>query len=290
MAAEVQLFLVAPARAAGDDAFRLAADTSPENSDWVKLNWQPFSWDKPWGVWFDLGSGDLVMLEHESHQMDGQLALARIKRSAPKGFSGLQYPSRASFESLRGGKVIESAEETIDAIELNPELPAGFFACPAWEFDAAAIGTKDMPAETVVKFEHHGPYTDVGKSLEPAMNVVMAAGLVPLEAVSCTYLTDPATVAPRDIRAELAIRVAPLKEGTPVLPSGYEFTTQPAARVAYAYHRGDHAGEGEAHERLRAWMKAHDLHPAGPPRAIWFHDPEVTVADDLATEVQIPIR
>jgi hypothetical protein len=61
-------------------------------------------------------------------------------------------------------------------------------------------------------------------------------------------------------------------------------------RVAYAYHRGDHMEEAEAHERLRAWMAEQGLQAAGPPRAIWFHDPEVTVADDLITEVQIPVE
>jgi hypothetical protein len=65
--------------------------------------------------------------------------------------------------------------------------------------------------------------------------------------------------------------------------------TEPARRVAYAYHRGDHAAEGEAHQRLHAWMAEQGLEPAGPPRAIWFHDPEVTVTEDLVTEIQIPL-
>lgn len=290
MAAEVQIFLVAPARAASDDAFRLVADESAENPVWVKLEWRPFSADKPWGVWFDRASGDLMMLEHESYQMDGQIALARIKRSEPKNFAGLNYPTQIKFEALRDGKVIEAAEETIDEVELNPELPANFFACPPPNFDAASIGTKDVPAETVVKFEHRGPYHDVGKSLEPGMDVIMAAGLIPMGAASGTYLSDPNTVAPQDIRTELAIRVAQMTEEPPVLPRGYELTTQPARRVAYAYHRGDHAAEGEAHERLRAWMAERGIQPAGPPRGIWFHDPEVTVTDDLMTEVQIPIK
>ena len=157
------------------------------------------------------------------------------------------------------------------------------------EVDPTTIGVKDVAKVTVVKFEHRGPYTDVGKSLEPAMDAIMASGLVPLEAVSCTYLSDPNSVAPQDIRAELAVRVAKLKEGDPELPSGYVYTTQPAMRVAYAYHRGDYNQEGEAHERLRTWMTQQGLQPIGPPRAIWYHDPEVTVTEDLFTEVQIPI-
>jgi effector-binding domain-containing protein len=221
--------------------------------------------------------------------MDGQLALFNSTRSTPKNFGPLRYPSRATFEAVRDGKVIEAGQETIDSIELNPQLPADYFTCPKWEVDATTIATKDVPAETVVRFEHRGPYEDIGKSLEPAMDVIMASGLVPVGAASGTYLSDPKLVAPQDIRAELTVRVAKVKDGDPVLPGGYVFTTQPAIRVAYAYHRGDHHEEGEAHERLRAWMPNQGLQAIGPPRAIWYHDPEVTVTDDLVTEVQIPI-
>jgi effector-binding domain-containing protein len=229
------------------------------------------------------------MLEHESYQMDGKPALFRSTRSDPKSFAGLIYPSRAKFESLRDGKVIEAGEETIDSIELNPELPADFFACPAWDVDPATIGVKDVAEVTVVKCEHRGPYSEFAQTIESAMDAIMASGLVPLEAVSATYLSDPKSVAAQDIRAELAVRVGKVKEGDPVLPSGYVFTTQPAMRVAYAYHRGDHREEGEAHERLRAWLVGQGLQPIGPPRAIWYHDPAVTATDDLVTEVQIPI-
>ena len=289
MAAELQLFLVAPARAVHGDAFALDAPAAPEIAPLTKVEYRPFAAGNPWSVWFAKGTGDLVKLEHDSYQMGGEPILSRITRSLPREFAGLNYPSRAKFEAIRDGQVVETAEETVDALELNPELPADFFKCPKWEVDAATIDTKDVAAETVVKFEHRGPYGDVGKSLERAMDVIMDAGLVPIGAASGTYLDDPNAVAPQDVRTVLAVRVAKMKEREPVLPSGYVFATQPAMHVAYAYHRGDYAGEGEAHGRLRAWMAEQKLQPAGPPRAIWYHDPETTVADDLVTEVQIPL-
>lgn len=289
LAAEPQLYLVAPARAEHGDAFALVEDGTTKIPDLVELIYRPFADGVAWNVWFAKDTGDLLIVEHESYQMDGKLALFRSTRSDPKNFAGLNYPSRAKFESVRDGKVIEAGDETIDSIERNPELPANFFACPAWEIDPATIGVREVAEEAVVKFEHRGPYTDFGKSLEPAMDAIMASGLVPMDAVSATYLSDAKAVNPHDIRAELAVRVAKLKEGPPVLPSGYVFTTRPAARVAYAYHRGDHAGEREAHQRLQDWMAAQGLQSAGPPRAVWYHDPEVTVVDDIVTEVQIPV-
>jgi effector-binding domain-containing protein len=289
LAAEPQLYLVAPARAKHGDAFALDVNSTAQNPDLVKMVYRPFADGKPWNVWFAKDTGDLLILEHESYQMDGQSALFRSTRSDPKNFAGLNYPSRAKFESVRDGKVVEAGDETIDSIELNPELPTDFFACPAWEVDPTTIGVKDIAQETVVKFVHRGPYSEFATTIESAMDAIMASGLVPLEAVSATYLSDPKSVAAQDIRAELAVRVGKVKEGDPVLPSGYVFTTQPAMRVAYAYHRGDYNQEDEAHERVRTWMAQQGLQPIGPPRAIWYHDPEVTVTEDLFTEVQIPI-
>jgi effector-binding domain-containing protein len=289
LAAEPQLYLVAPARDEHGHDFLLDAAATAENPALVKLVYRRFAEGTPWNVWFAKDTGDLVMLEHASYQMDGQPALFRSTRSMPKNFAGLKYPSRAKFEAVRDGKVIEAGEETIDAIELNPELPANFFACPKWEVDAATIAVKDVAEETVVTYVHPGPYSEMSKSIDRLENVVLAAGLIPVEAVTGTYHSDPNTTAPQDLRTEIAIRVAKLKEGDPTLPSGFVFTRQPAMRVAYAYHRGDHAGEGEAHQRLLSWLDEQGLQPTGPPRAIWFHDPKVTVNEDLVTEVQIPI-
>jgi effector-binding domain-containing protein len=286
--AEPQLYLVAPARAEHGDAFALDVVGTAENPDLVKLVYRPFAAGKPWSVWFDKDTGDLVKLEHESYWMDGKPILFISTRSMPKNFAGLIYPSRAKFESVRDGKIVEAGDETIDSIELNPKLPADLFACPKWEVDAATIATKNAAEETVVKFVHRGPYSEMAKSINGLEHAVQDAGLVQVGAVYATYLSDP-NVAAKDLRTELAVRVAKVKESEPTLPSGYVFTAQPAMPVAYAYHRGDHREEGEAHQRLHAWLAEQGLQPVGPPRAIWFHDPKVTVTEDLVTEVQIPI-
>jgi len=290
MATELQLLLLAPARAAFGDTFALDSAETADSPALVKVTCRPYAAGKPWNVWFAKETGDLVKLEHDSYHIDGQPILGRMQRSVPNRFAGLNYPTRAKFEALRDGKVIETVEETVDAMELNPELPADYFACPAWEVDATTLATKDVAAETVVTFEHRGPYAGIGPALGRAMDAILAVGLVPVGAASGTYLNDPNAVAPQDVRTVIAVRVANLTEAEPVLPGEYEFTTQPAMRVAYAYHRGDYSDEGKAHGRLRAWMVAKGLQPTGPPRTIWYHDPEVTVTDDLISEVQIPIQ
>jgi effector-binding domain-containing protein len=289
LAAEPQLYLIAPARAEHGDAFALDVGGTAENPELVKVVYRPFTERKPWNVWFDNDTGHLVKLEHDSYWLDGNPILFRSNRSRLKNFAGLNYPSRAKFESLRDGELVEAGDETIDSIELNPTLPADFFACPKWEVDAATIATKDVGEEALVKFVNRGPYTEMTKSIDRMMHVVLEAGLVEVGSVYGTYLNDPNDVDPSDLLTEIAVRVAKVKEGEPTLPSGYAFTTLPAMRVACAYHRGDYASEGEAHQRLQVWMTEQGLHPAGPPRAVWFHDPKVTVTEDLVTEVQFPI-
>jgi effector-binding domain-containing protein len=290
LVAEPQLYLIAPARAEHGDDFELAADSAPADAGLVKLSYRPLAESDPWYVWFDRDAGHLVRLEHMSFQMDGQPALFRGTRSAPKDFGGLIYSSRSNFESVRDGKVIEVGEETIASIELNPTLPDDFFACPAWDVDPTTIAIKEAAEETVVRFEHRGPFEDIGESLASAMDVILAAGLVPIGAASGVYLSDPESTAPDDRRTELTVRVANLRAEAPSLPAGYSLTTLPARRVAYTYHRGAYTGEAEVHERLRAWLAQQGVHPAGSPRAIWFHDPEVTVEDDLVTEIQVPLQ
>src|SRR3989304_3769933 len=98
----------------------------------------------------------------------------------PKNFQGLQYLTSARFEALRDGQVLEIAEETIDAIELNPDLPADYFKCPKWEVDASTIATKEVGAEMVVKYEHRGPYSDVGTALRRGGGGVLGSGRGPL--------------------------------------------------------------------------------------------------------------
>jgi effector-binding domain-containing protein len=273
LVAEPQLYLIAPARAEHGNAFALEQTSTDADPSTVKVVYRPYATEKPWNVWFAKDTGDLVKLEHHSYWMDGKPILFRSTRRAPKNFAGLNYPSRAKFESVRDGKVVEAGDETIDSIELNPHLPADFFACPKWEIDDAAIGTKDVAEETVVKLVHRGPYSEFSKSIGQLFEVVLEAGLSPIGAVSATYLNDPSNTEDEELRTELAVRVAKLKPGKPELPSGFVFAKKPAMRVAYAYHRGDHAAEGEAHGRLRAWMAEQGLEPAGPPRAMWFHDP-----------------
>ena len=66
---------------------------------------------------------------------------------------------------------------------------------------------EERPAQRVARLVHHGSYEDEGPSLAALYAFVAEQGLEPAGPHTETYLNDPATVAPADIRAELRVPV-----------------------------------------------------------------------------------
>jgi hypothetical protein len=63
------------------------------------------------------------------------------------------------------------------------------------------------PAQRVARLIHHGPYEDEGPSLAALYAFVGAQGLSPADAHTETYLTDPRSTPPGDLRTELRVPV-----------------------------------------------------------------------------------
>jgi hypothetical protein len=72
---------------------------------------------------------------------------------------------------------------------------------------AAEARVEQRPEQRVARLMHHGPYEDEGPSLAALYAFVAEQGLEPAGPHTETYLNDPATVAPADIRAELRVPV-----------------------------------------------------------------------------------
>jgi hypothetical protein len=79
--------------------------------------------------------------------------------------------------------------------------------------DAAApsehtgVRLERRPAERVARLIHHGSYEDEGPSLAALYAFVAEQGLSPAGAHTETYLTDPRTTPPGDLRTELRVPV-----------------------------------------------------------------------------------
>jgi hypothetical protein len=86
------------------------------------------------------------------------------------------------------------------------------FGDDGWRWTLAApvpagVRIERLPPERVARLVHHGPYDDEGPSLDALYAFVAEQGLEPAGAHRELYLTDPAVVAPADLRTELLVPV-----------------------------------------------------------------------------------
>lgn len=285
--AEMQLAFVTPARSRQGSSFALVSPDPTGDPPTYNLTYRTAS-GAEWNVWYDAETGHQVRLEHAyPYMMSDKLVDGVVQRSRPESFGPLTFPAATKLVGTMDGETYEVVHETVDDIEINPDLLPDQFSMPERDLDPDEIGVKTIPPMTVVTREHRGPVSEIGDSITRLMNGLLDAGLMSMGPVHCTYfgVPDPKT---GELEAELAAPVTVTGEA-PELPEGLALESWDEMEVAYAYHLGDHAGEGQAHQRLSSWMRREDHTAAGPPRALWFHDPAVTVTEDLVTEVQVPV-
>lgn len=87
---------------------------------------------------------------------------------------------------------------------------------PASSPATGAVRREDRPAQRVARLIHHGPYAEEGPSLDALRAFVAAQGLRIADAHTETYLTDPRTTPPAELRTELRVPVGcPHSRGSP---------------------------------------------------------------------------
>jgi len=60
--------------------------------------------------------------------------------------------------------------------------------------------------------------------------------------------------------------------------------------VAVTYHKGPYDDVGKTYERLFSWVMKSGYEISGPPRELYWSDPETTPQDKLVSELQIPVK
>jgi effector-binding domain-containing protein len=71
-------------------------------------------------------------------------------------------------------------------------------------------------------------------------------------------------------------------------PPGFTVHKMPEGSVAATVHVGPYAGIGEAYAEIQAYIRTHQLDPAGPPREIYLTGPEVAPSE-TRTRVEFPV-
>lgn len=72
-------------------------------------------------------------------------------------------------------------------------------------------------------------------------------------------------------------------------PPGWQLGELPAGPVAGVTHVGPYDTVGQAYDALWAWLPAHGLEAAGPPRETYLSPPS-TPPSQIRTAVEVPVR
>jgi hypothetical protein len=136
------------------------------------------------------------------------------------------FATRAALGAREDVALEGSYAQDGDPLRFDLDAPDGWHwtlvvPAPPWR-SATAVATagarfgaqvrlRHQHARRVARLLHHGPYADEGPSLAALYGYVAAAGLRPAGPHTETYLTDPRSCAPADLRTVLhvPVRAAP---------------------------------------------------------------------------------
>jgi effector-binding domain-containing protein len=223
---------------------------------------------------------------------DGRKASMSVKLSEPKEFGDITYPAKTEAVVTIDGEVVETVKEELTAIAWNPEIRADEFKMPAIDVELMKASEKAVLEMKGVMLVHEGAYDGMGETIKNVYQVCQDAGLMMMAPVNAVFLNSPQEVEdPKELRTEIVLPVAIMGEPPAELPGGAVLKTLPAATVASMTARGPYGkADVEAIGKTMAWIEENGYEVAGPPRCVFFHNPEMTVAEDMVAEVQIPIR
>ena len=142
--------------------------------------------------------------------------------------------------------------------------------------DAALVVSKRLPVRL----------SEIGGVIGPAFGEVYghlgARGIAGDGPPFVIYHASPAESDPFDIEicAPVARRTDP--------PAGWQLHELPAGSFATLVHVGPYDTLGIAYDTLAAWIGAHDLVIAGPPREVYLSEPE-TPPEQIRTIIEFPV-
>jgi effector-binding domain-containing protein len=82
----------------------------------------------------------------------------------------------------------------------------------------------------------------------------------------------------------------PIGAGTGATHDEVDVKVVPGGTVAATTHRGPYDEISPAYHTVTGWIQDHGHQIAGPPREIYLNDPQLSIPDDLLTEIQFPLN
>lgn len=154
-------------------------------------------------------------------------------------------------------------------------------------FEASIKQTYPM---TVAFISMRGPYAQIPEAFGRLDDWLSERGLMPAGMPEGVYLNDPQCTPGAEAVWELW---APVADGTPPFEAGDDglgVKVVPAGTVVSAMHRGPYDTIAPIYDALAGWVAANGYVLAGPPREIYYSDPDEVAPEETLTEVQFPVR
>jgi DNA-binding transcriptional MerR regulator len=151
---------------------------------------------------------------------------------------------------------------------------------------------KEIPAMRVISGRRTGTYEEVCSGVSTALMGIIFSPENRRNGVTitgpCMSLCYDGEYRETDADIEMAIPV----QGQVVVPDpSFSVRILPAVKVVSVVYRGpyDHEGFSVAFGNVFRFAAEHGLETTGPDRQVYLNDPGTTPAEELLTEVQIPV-
>ncbi|HEY1552889.1 MAG TPA: AraC family transcriptional regulator [Kofleriaceae bacterium] len=229
-----------------------------------------------------------LRLERAAAQLAGAGAITRIAFDA--GYETHEAFTRA-FRRAYARSPSEFREHRIDRIELAASSGVHFNHVHLTFTGASTMQAtiETMPELTVASVRHVGPYNQINQAFQRLGPLAASARLFAAPGVKLVaiYYDDPQTTPANELRSDAGIVVA---AGT-ALPDGLDAHTLRAGRYAKTVHAGPYTTIGDTWAQLMgSWIPGHDLRIAdGVSYEVYLNDPSTTAANDLLTEIYVPV-
>jgi effector-binding domain-containing protein len=223
-----------------------------------------------------------TMVKKEGKEVETVAACANYKEFC----DGLKWATKV--ELTRGGKPFESYE----FLDMRCEpVDESIFNKPEQVADGTVV-EKETQAGTVACTKMKGPYKKSGKTIGKLMAFMMKQKLTPTGMPMMIYLKGPPKVKkPKKFVTEICFPVATKAPKKPKKKGKFVIKAMKPKKVLAAYGVGPY--ETKAPELMKLLIdeaKKRELKTTGPMRQISFMDPKETAAEELVSEMQIPIK
>jgi effector-binding domain-containing protein len=134
-----------------------------------------------------------------------------------------------------------------------------------------------------------GPYEQAPDGYGSLYQWVEHYGLKPTGMPEALYLTIPDVTPEAEAEWELWAPIAGGAGETGPDEQGFGVKRIEPEVVASDVHKGPYQSVREVYDRLFSWIEEHGYQVVGPPREIYYSDPEEVPPEEHVTEVQMPV-